>query len=346
MYDGKSGFTNQIFCFITSILLAHKKGEKVMIVDHFLNDMDKEETTPLSEIINLNALNLFLKQYDLMVVDKNNLQFDLNSVTYGTSERYLDLTAHMKTYYALHGRINIPKHSSMNHMWSDPHPGVVKQLRIHYTINGIQVEEIYPENVSSDIDIHTNGPYTYHFGWINAIDRTMFETILKNITYTDTFLSKAARIQHYIDTTHNVNVIHVRLEDDGIQHLSKMNRLLPHEYKTYLEQKYIDLIQKYISKTDETIILSSSLSNAVLDFLHQHHYKYTLVDKCFEDREKNAIVDFLVSSCCNHIFIGNFNIQLLNGSTFSYYVGSCLDVTKIYIDLNRIHSPEVVVPKR
>ena len=100
-----------------------------------------------------------------------------------------------------------------------------------------------------------------------------------------------------------------------------------------------------MSETDENIIVSSSLSNGVIDFLNQNNYNYKFIDKFFDDREKNAIVDLLVSKCCNNIFIGNFNIKNRNGSTFSYYIWKCINenVTKIYIDLDKIYDMEVIV---
>ena len=83
-----------------------------------------------------------------------------------------------------------------------------------------------------------------------------------------------------------VNCIHLRLEEDGIKHWSKQNNITCEEYSSYLTKKYIDLITQYISKTDENIILSSSLSNGVIDFLEQNNYNYKFVDNFFDDREK------------------------------------------------------------
>ena len=36
-----TGFTNQIFALITSIINAYKEEEKVVIVDNFLNDINQ-----------------------------------------------------------------------------------------------------------------------------------------------------------------------------------------------------------------------------------------------------------------------------------------------------------------
>ena len=81
------------------------------------------------------------------------------------------------------------------------------------------------------------------------------------------------------------------------------------------------------------------MSNGVIQFLKENKYNFEFSIKFFEDREKNAIVDLLISKYCNNIFIGNFNTIKLNGSTFSYYVGKIIQNSRknIYIDLDRIH---------
>lgn len=186
--------------------------------------------------------------------------------------------------------------------------------------------------------------YTYSFGWINSYNNNMFEKILTNITYSDEFIQKSEIIKKNIDMTKKINVIHLRLEDDAIIHWSKQNNMSQSDFKTYIEEKYIYLIKTYLSKTDENIILTHSSTNGVIDFLTKHNYDYKFISKFFSDREKNAIIDLLVSKSCNNIFIGNFNFKNSNGSTFSYYIGKCLDnnVSKIYIDLDKIHDKEII----
>ena len=321
-----AGFTNQIIALITSIINAYKKGCKIVIVDNFLNDINKETFTPISEIFNLNQINVFLKNYDIVLVDKDNIQFELLSAIYG-ADNTIDLTNELRGSKLV---VNYP----YNNIKGDPCPGIVKKLVIKYKIGEHYFEESYNENAF--INIHFDGPYLFTFGWINSFNDNMFDKILKNIVYNDTFILKSQ-----INITGKINVIHLRLENDGIVHWSKQNNITPNEYKEILEQKYIQLIEKYISKTDENIIMSSE-TNKVIDFLHENNYKYRFGEKG-EDREKNAIVDLLISKYCNNIFIGNFNIKKSNGSTFSYYMGKCMNnVSKIYIDLDRIHDNEVI----
>ena len=115
-------------------------------------------------------------------------------------------------------------------------------------------------------------------------------------------------------------------------------------FQLKLESKYIELIQKYMNKDDGILILSNSSVNGVFDFLIRNNYQVLLSDKYFEDREKNAIVDLLVSKNCNNIFLGCINNRIWNGSSFSYYISKILDknVIKVGIDIDFINNPECV----
>ncbi len=345
--NARAGFTNQIFALITSIINAYKKGYKFVVVDNFLNDINTSVYTPITEIFDINKINLFLKQeYDIIILDKNNIQFDIISAKYGTNENnYIDLTDFIKNKYFNKNKLFIGKICSFNAIKGDPCPRKLKKFILTYKINDHLIEKIYNENLTSDIEIQFDGPYVFTLGWINSFNDNMFDKILTNITYNIDFALKSQLTVKDIPLNKKINIIHLRLEEDGIAHWSKQNKTTHNKYKNYLEQKYIDIIKKYVSDTDENIILSSSLSNGVIDFLVYHNYNYKFVNKCFCEREKNAIIDLLVSKHCNNIFIGNFNIKTLNGSTFSYYIWKIINdkVIKIYIDLDKIYNNEVVV---
>lgn len=340
------GFTNQIFNLIVSIIIALSLKENIVIIDNFLDDINKTTYTPISDILNIKKLNIFLKQnYNLIIIDKNNIQFEIISAKYGTNNtNYIDLTNIITQKFYKNNSLVIDKTVCFNDLKGDPCPGIVKSFILQYKMNEYIIEEKYNETLRTDIKIDFDGQYKFTHGWITSYNNNMFEHILKNITYNNKFLVKSESIINGINKEKKINCIHLRLEDDGIKHWSKQNNITCDEYAAYLTQKYINLIIKYISKTDENIILSSSLSNGVIDFLEQHNYNYRFVDKFFDGREKNAIIDLLVSSCCNNIFIGNFNITNLNGSSFSYYIWKLMkdDVLKIFIDLDKIYDDEVL----
>ena len=343
------GLTNQIFSLITSIILANKNKEKVVIVDKFLNDYSKNNYTPISQIFDLPKMNIFLKEtYGLIMIDKHDANFKIDSVKYGTVEKNIDLTDLILEKFYKNNVLHIKKNTNLNDIKGDPCFGIKKQIFLNYTINNYFIEEMYPENLKSDVSIDIlNSKYKKTFNWINSHNKNMFENILIHIDYSNEFIEKSMNLLHPMGDIKKkkINVIHLRLEDDAIKHWSKINHISENDFKHQLENKYINLIQKYVSKTDENILLSSSLHNKVIDFLVQNQYLYKFNEKYFEDREKNAIVDLLTGSYGNHLFIGNFNFKRLNGSTFSYYIGKRLDkkVKQIYIDLDHILDEAVIL---
>ena len=263
----RAGLTNQIFALITSIILAYRKKETIIVLDNFLNDYSKESYSPISEVLDLEAMNIFLKEkYNITLLDKE------------SSDEY------------------------------------------------------------------KNKKYIETFGWINKYDTRMFEDIIVNIKYNTSYIEKSKIILSKEGfNTSKVNIIHLRVEDDAIKHWSKMNKIPEIVFKNCIENKYIKLIEKYISKEDTTIILSSSLKNKVIDFLSANSYNYMFNEKYFEEREKNAIVDLLTSQLCNNIFIGNYNPVLSRGSTFSYYISKMTKATNICIDLDSIYDDEYIM---
>ena len=65
------GLTNQIFALITSIIVAYRKKENIIVVDNFSNDYSKESYTPISEVLDLEQINIFLKEkYNMTLLDK------------------------------------------------------------------------------------------------------------------------------------------------------------------------------------------------------------------------------------------------------------------------------------
>jgi len=341
-----AGLTNQLFCLITGIINAYKEGHKVVIVDQFLNDIKNTNYTSITDILNIHEINTFLKQnYDIIILDKNNTSFQLLEVLYGVNENYIDITDCILQQHVKNNKLFITSDCCFNNIKGDPYPGTIKHVILKYKLNEHIITEIYDEYLKTDIVIDFDGPYKYTFGWIDRFNNDMFEKILTNIIYTDDFICKANTILKQINHDKKINIIHLRLEDDGIVHWSRQNNMSHNDYRAYLEEKYIYLINHYLEKNDENIIVSHSFSNRVIDYLNINNYNYRFINKFFNEREKDAIVDFLVSKYCNNIFIGNFNIKQSTGSTFSYYIGKCItdNVLKIYIDLDRIYDTEVII---
>lgn len=343
-----SGFTNQMFTFITSIILSKNTNKRVIICDNFYNDFCKDENTPISEILDMEALNEFLKKYKITVFDKNNVDFKIKRVEYGKNDKKIDITNDIVEYFfdPDMGVLHIPKMYDLNKIKGDPNNGVKKDLIIQYTINNIEFNEINSEGFVSDINFDLkNVKYSYVFRWINAFNRKMFDDILRNLVFHNKLIDFAKNNKNLSSVNGKINIFHLRLEDDAVNHWSKQNKMEESIFKTTVENKYISIIQNHVDKSDTNIILSSSENNGVIDFLKKNGYNVTIPHKYFTNsRELNAIVDLLISNLCNNVFIGNFNMEQLNGSTFSYFISKKLDISvkQIQIDLDKINNSEII----
>jgi hypothetical protein len=138
-----------------------------------------------------------------------------------------------------------------------------------------------------------------------------------------------------------INVIHLRVEDDAIDHWSNQNNMNQQVFKRILTVKYIELVKNYIQKEDITIILTGDINNDVVQFMKENEYNIMFIDKKFNSnqpaRELNAIVDLIVGRYCNNVFIG------CDGSTFSELLLKYIpdesehgNIEKITFDLNNI----------
>lgn len=347
------GFTNQIFCLITNIIHAYNEKKNVLVIDKFLNDFSTNDYTYISEVLNMDKINTYLKKnYNIIILDKFKLTLKINLVKYGNENTFVDITDFIISKCYKNNYLFISKDINLNEIKGDPLPNHSKNIYIYFSINDSNLTEELRENCARlennfiiDLSVNSNEDCNINLGWINTIDKVIFEDLLKHIYYNKYFVDCRNNFIKNINLKNKINVIHLRLEDDAINHWSKMNNMTNIEFKNYIEKKYINIIKKYITIDERIIILSSSSSNQVIKFLKNKKYKYKLTKKFFNEREKNAIVDLLISKICNNIFIGNFNLEKLNGSTFSYYITQYMNsgVKKILIDLDRIKEHETLI---
>jgi len=334
------GLTNQLFSLANGIDKAIKNKCNVVVIDKFLCDYNSHEYIHISNILDLERMNIYFKQkYNLILVDKYNFDFELLNVTYGTEGNKIDITHAIKQKYYNNKKLFVNKNADFNKIQGDPCVGVKKYICFKYKLNHNIIIDKYTEILTKNIDYTNDNFIKCTMGWPSKSYDTFLD-ILIHITYNKLLLDKAKIQLSDVTLTKKVNLIHLRIENDAINHWSVMNKMSKENFKIILENKYIQLIQKYIDKNDTTILISSSFDNAVIDFLNKNKYNYfTSKKKPFEYRELNAIVDLIISKKCNNIFIGNFNLNGNNGSSFSYYIYKTLhsnDITYKYIDLDRL----------
>lgn len=350
-----TGLTNQIFAFITAILVAKKRNEQVIIYNDFLNDINSKSTTPISNIFDFEAMNQYLKSLNIIIFDKNKISsIKLLDIKYGD----INLTEELKNKSLLTPTsLDFIRRKYYN-------KDIFHKLNITFLITfkdstEYKFIESYDNFNNNNIKLlynFHNLPFEFTFGWITTYNKILFEEIIINLKFNNYFIEKSN--QFLLNTVYknstlnesnniNINVIHLRLEDDAIKHWSKQNKLAPNIFKAILINKYIEIIKNYVNPNDCNIILSYSTNNGVLDFMKSQNLKYIMMTKELElGREKNALLDYIISKSCNHLFIGNFNMEKLNGSTFSYLIFKSLPIThpikKVIIDLDHINSPYTV----
>ena len=336
----KMGLTNQLFAISNGINQAIKNKCKVVVIDNFLSDFNSDTYTNISSILDLEKMNIYFKQrYNLILVDKYYFDFELLNVTYGSEDNKINITENIKEKYYSNKKLFINKNTNMNDIRYDPCPGVKKNIWFKYKLNNNIIIDKYMEHLNKNIDYTNENYIRICMGWPSKEYNTFLD-ILLNITFNKNFFDISQRLLSDINLTKKVNLVHLKMEDDSINHYSKINKMSKEKVKEKLENKYIKLIKEYIDKNDTTIIVSSSFDNQVINFLNENQYNYfTTKKKHFKYRELNGIVDFITSQQCNNVFIGGFNLDGNNGSTFSYYIYKSLETKNItykYIDFDHL----------
>lgn len=353
--DGSTGFTNQMLSLCTSIIKALFLKKSAVAVDYFLLDFSKNDKACISDIIDMKKTNEYLKQkYNIILLDKNKMQFKLHKAYYGVLTNMIDLTDHVNNRYVCKNEkaLFIPKNTNFNEIKGDPLIGHIKHFCMYYALDEYNFVDNFSESLQHDIISHPPSNHcNFDFGAAMFIEKCIPELlndILKNITFIDRLIPKYSLIDNNIfDLYNKKNVLHLRLEDDALIHWGKQNNMSTDQFKEIIEKKYIGLIEKYINKNELSIILSYSPKNSVIDFLKTNNYPfyYYKKDENKNEREICAINDLFLSTKCNNTFIGNFWIKNLSGSTFSYYILKkleCPNVKKVVINLDNIEDMEDV----
>jgi len=362
IHEGKGGLTNQIFAFVTSILIANVlTHEKAVIYEDFLCDYKGDKKESISNIFDLDKMNVYLKkEFDVVIFDKKKVIFKINSVKYGCSNSMIDITKEVMNHFynEKDNSFFISKSVDFNSIHGDPCPNIAKKLYVNYSLNHYTFEDVFDEDREKDISFNLEtSDYKYTLSWINSHGKDIFDELLRHIYFTpkfyelsNTFLEDQIGLKDECNDNNNsksekkINVLHLRVEEDGAEHWGKMNLMEKNEFTTYIENKYIDIISKNINKTDYNILLSYSQNNRVIKYLEDNNYHYCFLKKDEKvGRETNAVIDLLISNACNNIFIGNFDLNKMWGSTFSYFIMSRLkpNVKVILINLDKIKFDEV-----
>jgi len=166
---------------------------------------------------------------------------------------------------------------------------------------------------------NTPGLKVLQLGWEviqDPVNNNLKKELFQSIRFVASIVDPALKFVN--DNLNNrkkgtINVIHLRIEQDWLDHVSsgRKPRVSPYVIYNEIADKYINLIRQHIQTDDKTFILTGSSNNIVTDYLRNNQYTYFLFPKITPHREMNAAMDMVIGKTCNNVFIG------CGGSSFS-----------------------------
>jgi hypothetical protein len=310
-----SGLCNQIYSLITGICYCIENKVNILFIKKFYKSINTENYCNISEIIDIDYLNLYLSKYSIFLVDSNNFKFNINNafIIDANNNIIFDVTNNIIETYLSDSEFNIPKYSKL---LPETNLNYGFDLLIKYQLNNGFFEERYPI-VDNKLIESVNYNFTdlrYDEYSVSGAKHKYFWEILQNIKFLDIFINKANDIKRQIcsDNSQKINCIHLKLENDCIDHYKNIYNMDKNIIKQTLENMYIEMITNNILETELNIVLTCDLNNNVIKFLQNNNYKFITTPKLFEDRELNAIIDLEIGLLCNHKYIFTFE------SSFSF----------------------------
>jgi hypothetical protein len=323
-----SGFCNQMYSIIYTCGHCLRNNINFIFIGKFLTQIQSHEFCNISEILDINMTNNYLKQYNLCLIDYYSFDFKIVNAKYGANNMCFDVTEKIKQF--LNNNVfYIRKSQDLNALFGNPIEFYKKKYFIELDKNALHLDVTFSIN-----NIIFNETYEQTGGFLNSDilidlanvlfqpslkiqnDQTEFtKGIFRNIAFQPIFLQKATDFIVQVrekNTDKKLNCIHLRLEDDAVQHWAIENKISPVDFKKIIEEKYIDAITKNLNKEDATLILSDNYDNRVIQFLRENAYNCIETPKMTSQREISAIYDLHIGQYCNNVYI------LVYDSSFSY----------------------------
>jgi hypothetical protein len=338
-----AGLCNQLNNIVDTILQC-SNNMPIIVLSQFLKNINTKNFAPISSVLNMKESNNFLKKYNIVLLDGTYIKrFHVISVKYGVSGNMIDVTENCKPFIVESGMF-MANTIKLQTIFGEPCPGQQKKIEVTFTTNYIQNQySVYFEEnagfLKKSINISFQGLYYIGTCSWTSLDKPENEPIIrdiyKNLVFCNSLVersNKFFRNSNLNSEKDKIDVIHLRLEYDGIDFWSKQNNMNIELFKEVIVEKYIRLIRENIDKTSKIIILSYDTFNPVSKFLKENGYQFYFCVKDYNNnREESAIIDLINSKACNNVFIG------VGGSTFSQTISRIIQPKKmVFFDINHI----------
>ena len=90
-HDNNVGFGNQIYMMAHAIHYAIENKINILFFSQFLNQINTNSYSNISDIIDIKLTNEYLSKYNVQIADYNNFNFYLTSLRYGYENFYIDI---------------------------------------------------------------------------------------------------------------------------------------------------------------------------------------------------------------------------------------------------------------
>lgn len=350
-----SGLCNQLYGLCGTMTFCERNNIPVIFVGKFNKDFKKNEYCNISEILNIEEMNRTNK---VKLIDYEDFNVAFKQFKIGKDIFSLDITEDIRIFSTKNPSSGLIKGKSFritndfnfDSLESKPISYFTKmfspsyntnlKLFINFSINNIDFSTFIPlinfkvEDFEIDLSkIELKNPIQYNDS------SQLFYDYISSIKFQDEITQIGRNFIKTIDFSQRVNCIHLRLEDDCINAHSIQNKMGFNEYKHKVENKYIELIKKYINPNEPTIILAYSYNNRVINFMKTNGYNYVITPKLSEYREICAINDLVIGERINGVYLYVFE------SSFSYTLLHRIKerekIVNRMFQLNNLDEPEI-----
>ena len=316
------GLSNQLYSIAGICYYATENNIKYIYLNKFLKQIKTENYCNISEIIDLKKTNSFLKKYNIILFVGFNLKLEIVSLLFKYGSKTIDFTEIAINKFKNENSFIINKQTNIHDLISYKNNNLYEknsllvEFKIDDTIFNYSLDILPSGYLIQDILINLNN-LTFDTTVIPQNNGTpKYFDILRNISFSEFFLNTVNNyIIKNIDTSKKINVIHLRLEEDAIEHWAKENNYEDLTvYKKKVSEIYIEIIKKYFDKNDLTILLCYDYNNDVVNFMRENSYLYIKTPKFDSNRDISAIYDMHIGQFCNNIYLCVFE------SSFSYTI--------------------------
>ena len=324
LFEPSTDLIKQLYAFAGCVEHHIENNYHIIILDDFFH----HKPVPVSTILDIGKLLYHLYTpppfsplkngiKTLEIVDKNKLHFKLTSVIYGNELKF-DLTSH---FHIKNNVLDINQGLLDKAIEKKKFQEIgEKKMLIKYSLEDRVIEQTFiikNDKSLTDrdrifLDYSTSSTFIQspilHKGFCR--NPLLFIDILKNIKFHERFY----KIIDKITPTGNINIIDLKLDD--IQAYSKKLGVDENEFCERIENKYIEMIKKYIYKNDTTILLTNSISNRVISYLSEESYTYLVSCKLYESVDTTSLSEANFINITNSLPQFNIPLSMLDPISF------------------------------